>query len=144
MLDIGVHIKSSRGIYSHHGIYIGNGEVIHYSGFSEILKDGQIEKISLNVFSGRTGYEIIKHNNVKYSNSEIVKRAKSRLGEDAYHIISNNCEHFVNWCIEGKHFSKQTFISKPFNKKKQDEINYSIKEKNRLVKFREEKLKIFF
>jgi len=28
----GDHIKVSRGLYSHHGIFAGNGQVIHYSG----------------------------------------------------------------------------------------------------------------
>ena len=149
MLKIGTHLKSSRGIYSHHGIYVGNEEVIHYSGFSEMGKIGKIEKVSLNEFSGNTGYEIIKHNNTQYSGIEIVKRAKSRLGEDAYHIITNNCEHFVNWCIKDKHFSTQASKFKPFyNTKKvlskKDEIDYSLSEEDRLVEFREQKLKKFF
>ena len=37
---IGTHLKVSRasGLYTHHGIYVGNGEVIHYAGFYEIFK----------------------------------------------------------------------------------------------------------
>jgi len=144
MLKIGIHLKSSRIGYSHHGIYIGNNEVIHYSGFSEMFKSGQIEKVTLDEFSGTTGYETIKHNNIKYSSIEIINRAKSRLGEDAYHLFTNNCEHFVNWCIEGKQLSEQAFMSKPFDKNKKDEIDFSIREENRLVAFREQKLKKFF
>ena len=144
MLKIGVHLKSSRGIYSHHGIYIGNNEVIHYSGFSDKYSAGRIEKVSLAEFSSTRGCEIIQHKNTKYSLLEIVNRAKSRLGEDAYQLITNNCEHFVNWCIEGEHSSKQAFMSKPFDKNKKDEIDSSIREKNRLEEFSEQKLKKFF
>jgi len=144
MLKIGAHLKSNRGIYSHHGIYIGNNEVIHYSGFVEIFKIGTIEKTTLAKFSGTTGYEIIKHTNQKYSSKEVVIRTKSRLGEDAYHLVTNNCEHFVNWCIEGNHFSEQALISKPFNKKMKDEIDFSLAEEKKLIEFREEKLKKFF
>lgn len=28
-------------------------------------------------------------------------RALSRLGEEKYHLITNNCEHFVRWCRSG-------------------------------------------
>lgn len=34
-------------------------------------------------------------------------RAYSRLGEAHYSTLFNNCEHFVLWCIEGFHYSKQ-------------------------------------
>lgn len=139
-----MHLKSSRGLYSHHGIYIGNEEVIHYSGFSETFKSGKIEKISLTEFSGTKGYEIIEHTNIKYSCIEIVNRAKSRLGEDGYNLVVNNCEHFVNWCIENKHASKQAFISRAYDKNKNNQINFSLKEAERLETFRREKLKKFF
>jgi len=29
------------------------------------------------------------------------------LGEHDYHLLVNNCEHFVLWCIEGRHDSPQ-------------------------------------
>jgi hypothetical protein len=29
---------------------------------------------------------------------EIVRRARSRLGECQYDLLSNNCEHFCSWC----------------------------------------------
>ena len=36
-----------------------------------------------------------------YSPEETVKRAKSRLGEDRYNLVMNNCEHFAIWCKTG-------------------------------------------
>ena len=36
-----------------------------------------------------------------YNAQERVKRARSRLGEDEYNVVFNNCEHFVNWCFDG-------------------------------------------
>lgn len=36
-----------------------------------------------------------------------VARARSRLGESRYSLVFNNCEHFVNWCIEGESRSQQ-------------------------------------
>ncbi|MBP3611457.1 MAG: lecithin retinol acyltransferase family protein [Lachnospiraceae bacterium] len=36
-----------------------------------------------------------------YSPEETVRRALSRLGEESYHLLSNNCEHFAVWCKTG-------------------------------------------
>lgn len=36
-----------------------------------------------------------------YSPEETIARAKSRLGEDQYNLVMNNCEHFAIWCKTG-------------------------------------------
>ena len=36
-----------------------------------------------------------------------MKRAIKRIGEKAYSIIFNNCEHFKNWVLYGEDKSKQ-------------------------------------
>ena len=41
------------------------------------------------------------------SGRAIVRRARSRLGEQRYHLLENNCEHFCNWCITGFSHSVQ-------------------------------------
>lgn len=33
--------------------------------------------------------------------AQIVSRAKSRLGEQEYSVVFNNCEHFATWCYNG-------------------------------------------
>ena len=38
---------------------------------------------------------------------EIVENARSRIGEGGYHILYNNCEHFVNQCAFGEKVSSQ-------------------------------------
>jgi hypothetical protein len=30
-----------------------------------------------------------------------------RLGEDRYSVLTNNCEHFCEWCVRGEHRSYQ-------------------------------------
>jgi hypothetical protein len=37
----------------------------------------------------------------------VVARARSRLGEERYRTLSNNCEHFCTWCIHGENRSCQ-------------------------------------
>jgi hypothetical protein len=106
-LKKGDHLVSDRGLYTHHGIYIGDNKVIHYSGLSDDIESGPIEIVDLEEFHKGNGYYVESHSNKKYSSEEIVRRAKSRLGEDSYSVTGNNCEHFVNWAIEDKHISKQ-------------------------------------
>lgn len=107
MPRIGDHLKSSRGLYTHHGIYTGVNRVIHYSGLSDGMQSGPIEQVSLEEFCAGNDYVVVPHNKREYQRAESVRRAESRLGEDAYSVTGNNCEHFVNWCIDGDHTSAQ-------------------------------------
>jgi hypothetical protein len=36
-----------------------------------------------------------------------VHRARARLGEDRYNVLTNNCEHFCEWCVQGEPRSHQ-------------------------------------
>ncbi|MBR3679558.1 MAG: lecithin retinol acyltransferase family protein [Oscillospiraceae bacterium] len=42
-----------------------------------------------------------------YSPIETVNRAKSRIGETHYNLLTNNCEHFAIWCKTGVNESLQ-------------------------------------
>ena len=106
-LYIGDHLVSPRTGYTHHGIYAGNGLVIHYSGFADGANTGPVEETTLECFKACKGYSIKEHPNRKHSGEDSVKRARSRIGENLYSLYSNNCEHFVNWCIDGDHRSNQ-------------------------------------
>lgn len=106
----GMHIAISRGLYTHHGIYMRNGEVVHYSGFAEFGKKGAIEKTSFEEFlGGRSDLKIIAYSsNINtYTSEEVMERALSRVGENSYNLIFNNCEHFACWCITGEKRSEQ-------------------------------------
>lgn len=103
----GDHIYSSRICYTHHGIYIGNGKVIHYSGFADDMKSGDICITTLKEFGNGNTVKVLERPFRVFNHRESVERAYSRLGEDLYSLIFNNCEHFVNWCIDGIHESKQ-------------------------------------
>jgi hypothetical protein len=50
----------------------------------------------------------IAHNSdSNFSPTEIAQRARSRVGENQYHILKNNCEHFCHWCRTGRSRSSQ-------------------------------------
>jgi Lecithin retinol acyltransferase len=98
---------SARRFISHHGIYVGNGQVIHYAGLASGLQAGPVKISSLEDFLANHPYEVREYRTRKHSGEESVERARTRIGEDLYHPVLNNCEHFVTWCITGKTRSTQ-------------------------------------
>ncbi|WP_390956054.1 lecithin retinol acyltransferase family protein [Pseudomonas moorei] len=115
-LAAGSHLVSPRKFYAHHGIYLGDGKVAHYSGLSASLQAGPIEVTDLDHFGN--GRPIWVHQEQRaFSSEEIIVRALSRVGESQYKILSNNCEHFCNWCINGNSYSTQVFeyLHRPFH-----------------------------
>jgi hypothetical protein len=105
-LPLGAHLVASRRGYTHHGIYVGAGKVVHYAGLCRGLHRGPVEEVSLECFS--QGHKLsIKADRARYGPSEVVRRARSRLGENRYQLSSNNCEHFCEWCISGESRSEQ-------------------------------------
>ncbi|MEI6709307.1 MAG: lecithin retinol acyltransferase family protein [Methylococcales bacterium] len=106
-MNIGDHLVTPRTGYTHHGIYIGNGEVIHYSGFANGQSTGTICITTVKAFANGHDVSVREHFFRRYDATESVERAHSRLGEDWYNVLINNCEHFVNWCVNGLHSSDQ-------------------------------------
>lgn len=106
-MERGDHLVSPRTGYSHHGLYLGRNQVIHYTGFSEGRHKGEIAITSLDEFCQGEGFTIQTYPFRLYNHEESAQRALSRLGEDWYDILLNNCEHFVTWCIQGLNSSPQ-------------------------------------
>lgn len=106
-MEPGDHLITQRTGYTHHGIYVGNRRVIHYSGFANGWDKGIIEETSLTAFACGRHVNAKQYFTRIYSPTETVERAYSRLGEDLYNLLLNNCEHFATWCIFGLHSSAQ-------------------------------------
>lgn len=106
-LPPGAHLTTPRRGYVHHGIYAGDGRVVHYAGFSRILRRGPVEEVPLAVLARGRGVRVTPPVAPKFDGAARVERARSRLGEDRYRLWSNNCEHFVEWCISGTSRSTQ-------------------------------------
>jgi hypothetical protein len=91
------------GLYKHYGIDCGDRTVIHYRKPSET-----IERTSLETFSRGNPVYVAKYSDgFGYIPDVVVERAKSRLGEQKYNLLFNNCEHFASWCKTGISDSKQ-------------------------------------
>jgi hypothetical protein len=100
------HLVSQRRFYSHHGIYVGNGRVIHYAGFVRGLRRGPVEEVSLEQFArGRS--ICVRSDTPRFEQGEVAARARSRLGECSYRFLTNNCEHFCAWALRGESRSRQ-------------------------------------
>ena len=103
----GAHLITPRVGYVHHGIYLGSGKVIHCGAVPRLIPRGPVEEVSLRDF--RRGRPVAVRGGVpaKYEAQEIIDRARSRLGEDRYRLLTNNCEHFCEWCVRGEQRSYQ-------------------------------------
>ena len=114
-IEVGAHLIVPRKVflggifrlYTHHGIYVGNDKVIHYSGFSDKLSAGPVEITTLDSFRGDYAYSVHPYKNPKYTGQHVVERALSRLGENSYDLQGNNCEHFCTWAVTGRPNSRQ-------------------------------------
>jgi hypothetical protein len=100
------HLVTPRSLYMHHGIYVGNGRVIHYAGLAYGFRRGPVEQVSLERFAH--GHTIrIRRGPQRFDSCEVVARALSRLGESHYRILTNNCEHFCGWALSDERRSWQ-------------------------------------
>ena len=92
-----------KGVYKHYGIDCGDGTVIHYRKPSETIEQTDIATFS----QGNPIYVAEYSSGFGYIPDAVVERAKSRLGEHDYNLLTNNCEHFAVWCKTGINDSKQ-------------------------------------
>jgi hypothetical protein len=104
---MGAHIVTERRGYTHHGIYVGAGQVVHYAGLSRGLRRGPVEEISLSRFAAGHRVRVVSGAPSKFDGWEVVRRARSRIGEHNYRLLTNNCEHLCEWCLRGQHRSYQ-------------------------------------
>jgi hypothetical protein len=106
-LPLGAHLVSPRRGYTHHGIYAGDGRVIHYAGFSRGWHRGPVEEVPLDRFSCGHPVAVEADADACFAGPARVDRARLRLGEDRFSLWTNNCEHFCAWCLHGTSRSAQ-------------------------------------
>ena len=111
----GAHIRVQIGDFYHHGIYIGDGEVVQFGLPFDVYTDPSQVKVlrsPLKDFCSNAVFIEVYHFSKKelkqkLPDEQIVKTALSKVGEGGYSVIANNCEHFANYCVFGKKTSKQ-------------------------------------
>ena len=95
----GAHLITPWLGFAHHGIYVGEGKVIHYGALVYDIVRKPVEEVTLACFAGGRPVFIVQHDQLPFEPKAIIERARSRLGEHRYRLLSNNCEHFVEWCL---------------------------------------------
>ena len=110
----GDHIRVKTEQLYHHGIYIGDEQVIQFGGPFDMFKKPEtiiVEKVSIEEFLNGGFLEVKvfdrKESKLKKTSEEIVEKALSMIGTGGYDLLRNNCEHFVNYCIFGEKKSTQ-------------------------------------
>jgi hypothetical protein len=107
---LGAHLITYRRGYAHHGIYVGGGKVVHYAGYAGSAQRGPVAEATLEQFAAGHAIAVLPHPLPKFAGAEAVRRARSRLGENSYRLLTNNCEHFCAWCLFGESRSEQVHV----------------------------------
>ena len=95
-----LQVPRQHGLFNHHGIDLGDGTVAHYLEGREILRN------SVDDFRQGQPLSVINHADASPAGVTL-RRAMSRIGEQNYNLLFNNCEHFATWCKTGRHRSDQ-------------------------------------
>lgn len=98
-----VYVRRRRP-YSHHGIDCGDGTVIHYVGERGAVR--RVERTTWESFADGSDVDVRSYR-VRLPVDEIVRNAESRVGDEGYHLVMNNCEHFATWSSTGSPASSQ-------------------------------------
>ena len=101
-------IRTKVSFYYHYGIFISDDEVIQFglpTAPGTPAEDIKVLATDINTFLGGGELETAlytKEEKRRMRNADdIIKIARSRIGEGGYDILHNNCENFVNDCVFG-------------------------------------------
>lgn len=104
--DFTPHIKVWRAFFWHHGIDMGDGTVVHFTGEPGRRLDAAVRRTSLEQFLRGGELRVVRHPQ-PLSTDETRARAARCLGHTGYSVLWRNCEHFARWCAVGRHESHQ-------------------------------------
>src|SRR5262245_26587960 len=112
---VGAHLMTPWLGFTHHGVYAGAGKVIHYGALMYDIIRKPVEEVTLEAFAEGRPVFVIEHTEVCFDAAEVIRRARSRLGEKRYKLFTNNCEHFVEWCLHDlpRSFQAETALAYP-------------------------------
>lgn len=120
----GDHIRVHRKVYYHHMMVTkvidkSHLRVIHYTGGDESGKE-VVKAVSshnckaeivetIREIKKSEEIELLRYKNGEdiYTPREAISRARSRLGEKDYNLVTNNCECFINWAYTDRDVSGQ-------------------------------------
>lgn len=109
-------IRTKVSFYHHYGIFTENDTVIQFGLPDNVNRPAsEVFVIETDVYEFLNGGEIevgvpsLAEKKKMRAPKEIVRLAREKIGQGGYDILHNNCEHFVNECAFGEHYS--SFVS---------------------------------
>ena len=101
-----IYVKRRGYLYSHHGIYAGNGQVLHFKGAVKEKKDPTVILSDMDTFlnNGKLQRRTYKK---RLPHAETLQIAQAHLARKGYSLVFNNCEHFATYCASGEKKSTQ-------------------------------------
>ena len=103
----GDHYLVKRYGYRHHGIDIGDGTVVHFTGKPGRKSDAVVQRTSWQDFTCGEPYQLITYSGSIWTPDHVCLRALRLLGLREYDLVRNNCEHFATFCKTGTARSSQ-------------------------------------
>lgn len=106
-------IRIHVGAICHYGVYCSDDEVIEFGdapldGLNRDASKIFVKSVSIDEFSAGKLVEVASLDRAerrsRFSPKKTMKIARERIGEGGYDILKNNCEHFANECVFGRHF----------------------------------------
>ena len=111
-------IRVKVGAVYHYGIFVSDEEIIQFGPNPSLrmdIPDSELAVCSTDVDTFLCGQFLETavaadraERKKMHKPDQVVKTAKSRIGEKGYSILNNNCEHFAYECLIGEHYSSQT------------------------------------
>ena len=111
-----------KNTYEHHGVYLGDGKVVHFHGANKDKAEPctcDIHEFGQGGLNGQI-YEVSYTDPILQESpyEEILERVDEALGQGwpQYNIVINNCESFATWLKTGTAQSSQVneVVSKMF------------------------------
>lgn len=108
-------VRTQVKFYYHYGIFVDEQTVIQFGlpdNGETPAEEIKVMITDIDVFANgnlvETGIcDTAEERSTCRKPDEIVSIARSHIGETGYHILHNNCEHFVYGCVFGK---KKSFL----------------------------------
>ena len=105
----GDHIKVKRlgGIYTHHGIDMGDGTVMHFSGEPLRQRQAKVCREAMDTFLEGGKAKVVRYGDAAQDPDVVIETAETEMGKTGYRLLFGNCEHFACYCVTGQWRSRQ-------------------------------------
>ncbi len=109
----GDHLAVDRGLYTHHGIDLGDGTVVHLTGEPLTQDDAAVRRTSRASFAAGARIRRVRCDCARHDVERTVRRALSMLGDTRYELATWNCEHFARWarCDSARSTQVETMVT---------------------------------